>query len=87
MRLGGLGSQIASSTAALAIALLSLAGSGGDALAVGAPPGGFVISPGTVATFTGVTFSACNRLTWGYQLSGGSNQGVFTFPGGCKSGV
>ena len=60
---------------------------GTDALAIGGPAGGFVITPGSVATFTSVTFAACNSLTWGYQLNGGSNQGQFTFPGGCGSGA
>lgn len=58
---------------------------GTDALAIGGPTGGFVITPGSVASFTSISFSACNSLTWGYQLNGGSNQPQFTFGGGCGS--
>ena len=56
------------------------------ALALGGPPGGFNIPAGSVATFTHVAYSACNSLSWGYQLSGSSNQGVGAFAGGCHSG-
>jgi predicted heme/steroid binding protein len=59
---------------------------GVTALAVGSPPGGFVIPIGSTASFTSVQFGACNSLTWGYQLNGGANQNQFTFPGGCGSG-
>ena len=58
-----------------------------DALAIGAPTGGFVVAPGSMATFTSISFSACNSLTWGYQLNGGSGQAQFIFPGGCGSGT
>lgn len=49
-----------------------LASSAG-ALAIGSPPGGFVIPAGATATFSSVDFSACNPLDWGYALgdSGG----------------
>ena len=60
---------------------------GTDALAIGGPAGGFVVTPGSVASFASISFSACNSLTWGYQLNGGSNQAQFTFPGGCGSGT
>lgn len=63
----------------------AVAAQGTDALAIGGPAGGFVITPGSVATFTSLGFAACNSLTWGLQLNGGSNQALFTFPGGCGS--
>lgn len=56
------------------------------ALAVGGPPGGFTINPGSVASFTSISFSACNSLSWGYQLDSGPNNIQATFPGGCHSG-
>lgn len=43
--------------------------------------------PGSVASFTGISFGACNSLTWGYQLNGGSDQPQLTFPGGCGSSI
>jgi hypothetical protein len=71
-------------TVVLVVALWS---QGVTALAVGSPPGGFVIPIGSTASFTSVQFGACNSLTWGYQLNGGANQNQFTFPGGCGSGT
>jgi membrane-bound inhibitor of C-type lysozyme len=56
-------------------------------LATGSPAGGFSLNPGSIASFTGVSFSACNSLSWGYQLDGGSNQIQATFPAGCHSGT
>jgi hypothetical protein len=44
---------------------------------------GIVIPKGHTATFTNSYFSACNALTWGYQLNFGANQDQGTFPGGC----
>ena len=58
----------------------------GQALAVGGPAGGFDVPAGQTASFTNVLYSACNNLSWGYQLSGGTNQGVGTFGGGCHAG-
>lgn len=55
--------------------------------ATGGPAGGFLVPPGSVASFTNVALGACNNLTWGYQLNGGTNQPQFTFPGGCTSGT
>ncbi len=60
---------------------------GVTALAVGSPPGGFVIPIGSTASFTNVQFGACNSLTWGYQLNGGPNQDQHTFAGGCVTGT
>ena len=90
-----------SSVAILAISISLLAASApqGDALAagsalamanplaVGGPPGGFDVPAGSTASFTNVLYGACNNLTWGYQLKGGSNQSVGTFGGGCHSGT
>jgi hypothetical protein len=56
------------------------------ALAIGSPPGGLTINPGSVASFTNISFSACNSLSWGYQLDGGPNHIQATFLGGCHSG-
>ncbi|HEV2413810.1 MAG TPA: hypothetical protein VGX27_03315 [Candidatus Dormibacteraeota bacterium] len=56
---------------------------GTDALAIGGPTGGFVITPGSVATFTSIGFNACNSLTAGFNA--GSYQARFDFPGGCGS--
>ncbi len=75
-------STILAATVAVAAALAP----GVNALAIGSPPGGFVIPIGSTASFTSVLFGACNSLTWGYQLNGGANQNQFTFPGGCGSG-
>jgi hypothetical protein len=78
---------------AVSISLLALSASAGNALAagnaldVGGPAGGFEVPAGSTATFTNVAYSACNSLTWGYQLTGGSNQSVGTFGGGCHSGT
>jgi hypothetical protein len=84
---------------AVSISLLAVSDPAGDALAagnpltasqpiaVGGPAGGFDVPAGSIATFTNVVYSACNNLTWGYQLGGGSNQGVGTFAGGCHSGI
>src|ERR1051326_7065822 len=58
----------------------------GQALAVGGPAGGFDVPAGQTASFTNVLYSACNNRSWGYQLSGGTNQGVGTFGGGCHAG-
>jgi hypothetical protein len=66
--------------------LLAVFGSGVTALAVGSPPGGFIIPIGSTANFTNISFGACNSLSWGYQLNGGSNQVQATFPGGCGGG-
>jgi hypothetical protein len=59
----------------------------GEALAVGSPAGGFDVPAGQTASFTNVLYSACNNLSWGYRLSGGSNQAVGSFGGGCHSGA
>lgn len=67
--------------------LLAVFAPGVTAFAIGSPPGGFVIPVGSTASFTNIQFSACNSLTWGYQLNGGSNQVKATFPGGCGSGT
>ena len=72
---------------AMSISLLAASAPVSSALAVGAPPGGFDIPAGSVATLTNVRYSACNSLSWGYQLTGGSNQGVGTFGGGCHTGT
>ncbi|HEV2036879.1 MAG TPA: Ig-like domain-containing protein, partial [Candidatus Dormibacteraeota bacterium] len=55
------------------------------AVAVARPP--FIIPAGSTASFTNVQFGACNSLSWGYQLDGGSNQVQATFPGGCGTGT
>jgi hypothetical protein len=76
---------LASSVVASAFALLAVLASVADALALGGPPGGFVVPPGSTASFTNITFGACNSLTWGFQLNGGPNMAQFTFGGGCGS--
>jgi hypothetical protein len=72
---------------AVSISLLAASAPAGNALAVGGPPGGFDVPAGSTASFTNVGYSACNSLSWGYQLSGGSNQGVGSFGGGCHAGT
>ena len=69
------------------LGLSALVGAGTTALATGGPPAGFVVPTGALASFTNISFSACNSLTWGYQLNGGPNQPQLTFPGGCRSGT
>lgn len=77
---------IASSVVASAMLIGAIVARGAEApLAIGGPAGGFVVPIGSVASFTSMSFSACNSLTWGYQLSGGSNQPQSTFPGGCTT--
>ncbi len=72
---------------AASVAVVAALAPGVNGLAVGSPPGGFVIPIGSTARFTNVLFGACNNLSWGYQLNGGANQVQFTFPGGCGSGT
>ncbi len=72
---------------AATVAVVAALAPGVNALAIGSPPGGFVIPIGSTASFTNVRFGACNNLSWGYQLNGGANQVQFTFPGGCGSGT
>jgi len=84
---------------AVSISLLAVSAPEGDALAaskplaaanplsVGGPAGGFDVPAGSIAAFTDVLYSACNNLSWGYQLGGGSNQVVGSFAGGCHSGT
>jgi hypothetical protein len=72
---------------AAASVLAAAAAQAVTALAIGSPPGGFVIPIGSTVSFTNVQFGACNNLTWGYQLNGGANQPQFTFPGGCGTGT
>ena len=83
----GMRRAIASLAVASTLGLSALVASSTDAFATGGPSGGFVVPTGAVASITNITFSACNRLTWGYQLNGGSNQPQFTFPGGCGAGT
>src|SRR5260370_17077119 len=59
--------------------LLAVFAPGVTAFAIGSPPGGFVIPVGSTASFTNIQFSACNSLSWGYQLNGGSHQVKATF--------
>ena len=84
---GALRRAIASLAVASTLGLSALVATGTNALATGGPSGGFVVPTGEVASVTNISFSACNSLTWGYQLSGGSNQPQFTFPGGCGLGT
>ena len=77
----------ASMIVAATIAVVAALAPGLDAVAIGSPPGGFVIPIGSAASFTHIAFGACNNLTWGYQLNGGANQNQATFPGGCGSGT
>ncbi len=72
---------------AATIAVVAAVAPGVDAVAIGSPPGGFIIPIGSTASFTNIVFGACNNLTWGYQLNGGANQNQATFPGGCGSGT
>jgi len=72
---------------AISISLLVASPPASNALAVGSPPGGFDVPAGSIASFTNVHYSACNSLSWGYQLTGSSNHGVGTFAGGCHSGT
>src|SRR5262252_6878087 len=79
---------VASAMVASALVFGAIVARGAEApLSIGAPAGGFVIPTGSVARFTSLTFSACNSLTWGYQLGGGANQPQSTFPGGCTTGT
>ena len=71
---------------AATLVLLAALVPGATALAIGGPPGGFIIPGGSTASFTNVQFGACNSLSWGYQLNGGANQVQATFPGGCGTG-
>ena len=50
---------------AASVAVVAALAPGVDALAVGSPPGGFVIPIGSTASFTNVLFGACNNLSWG----------------------
>jgi hypothetical protein len=53
------------------------------ASAIGGPPGGFVLPPGSTATFSGIDFGACNNLGWGYSLNFGPDQVQATRQGNC----
>ena len=55
------------------------------ALAIGTPAGGLTIPAGSTASFSGIVFSACNSLSWGYQLNGGADQVQATFSSGCRT--
>jgi hypothetical protein len=46
---------------------------------------GIVIPKGSTATFSNVSFNACNSLTYGYQLNPGTNTDVASKPPGCFS--
>jgi hypothetical protein len=72
---------------AVTISVLVTSAPAGNVLAVGGPPGGFDVPAGSTASFTNVGYAACNSLTWGYQLSGGSNQSLGAFAGGCHAGT
>lgn len=72
---------------AVTISALAILGPADNAFAVGGPPGGFDVPAGSTASFTNIGYAACNSLTWGYQLSGGSNQSVGAFAGGCHTGT
>jgi hypothetical protein len=48
-------------------------------------PSQFVIPAGVTAQFSGVTFGACNGLSWGYQLNSGADQVQASKPSGCFS--
>jgi hypothetical protein len=50
---------------------------------VARPP--FIIPVGSTASFTNAQFSACNSLSWGYQLNGDPNQIQATKLSGCSS--
>lgn len=53
------------------------------ASAIGGPAGGFVLPPGTTASFTGIDFGACNNLGWGYNLNLGPDLVQATRQGDC----
>ena len=72
---------------AVAISVLAVSAHPRQALAVGGPAGGFTIPAGQTASFTNVHYSACNNLTWGYQVNGGSTQAAGNFGGGCHTGT
>lgn len=72
---------IAAVTAATALVWALTAPS--SSLAIGSPPGGFVIPAGATATFSNVGFSACNALDWGYDLDNGNAIVGGSFGGGC----
>jgi hypothetical protein len=63
--------------------LLAALAPGVTAIAIGGPSGGFIIPGGSTASFTNAQFSACNNLSWGYQLDGGANVVLFTKPYSC----
>jgi hypothetical protein len=50
---------------------------------VARPP--FIIPAGSTASFTNAQFSACNSLSWGYQLNGDPNQIQATKPAVCST--
>jgi hypothetical protein len=70
---------------AAALVLFGALGHAGNARAEDVPSGDFVIPAGATATFTDAEFSACNSLSWGYQLDGGVNQVQATKSYGCFS--
>ncbi len=60
---------------------VSYAARGGAFITPGA--GEFLIPAGQTATLSDTVLSACNSLTYGYELSGGSFTAVGGKPGGC----
>jgi hypothetical protein len=74
---------IALKSLAPAVALLAALAVATPASAIGGPPGGFVLPPGSTATFSGIDFGACNNLGWGYSLNFGPDQVQATRQGNC----
>jgi hypothetical protein len=62
---------------------VSYAAHGGTFVTPGA--GEFLLPAGQTATLSGSQLSACNDLTYGYQLSGGSFTAVANKPYGCST--
>jgi len=67
------------------LALLGAVALATPASAIGGPPGGFVLPPGSTATFSGIDFAACNNLGWGYSLNFGPDQVQATRHGDCAT--
>jgi hypothetical protein len=66
-----------------ALALVAAVAVATPVSAIGGPPGGFLLPPGSTATFSGIDFAACNNLGWGYSLNFGPDQVQATRQGNC----
>jgi hypothetical protein len=66
-----------------ALAVLAAVALATPVSAIGGPVGGFVLPPGSTATFSGIDFGACNNLGWGYSLNFGPDLVQATRQGNC----